>query len=139
MNVFISYSHRDEEIAKKLAIILEKSNFEVFIDNKIPIGGDIYREIGKNIIKSDAVVVIVSKNSTNSFAVANETISYLSFLNKGKMPLIIPIVIGKDVEIPYYLRDYNCLQIQTEEKIENSFEQVVAILKFHEQKLLVLC
>lgn len=139
MNIFISYSHRDEKIALKLSNVLSSSGFDVFIDNKIPIGGDIYREIGKNILKADALIVIVSKNSLNSFAMANEAVSYLSFMNKGAIPFVIPIIIGDDIEIPLYLKDYNCLRIPSDpqdKKLDEAFEHVKAIMKVHEQKLI---
>ena len=135
MNVFISYSHRDKELALRLSKKLEVSKFYVFIDNKIPVGGDIYREIGRQLYKTDAVVVIVSKNTFDTFGVKNETMTMLSFLDKGRMPLVIPVVVGEDVEIPYYLSDYNCLKVASKDKFEEAIEQIVALLKFHEQKL----
>jgi len=140
MNVFISYSHRDSEIALSLSRHLENKKFDVFIDNKIPFGGDIYREIGKGIAKADAVAIIISKNYKGSFGVVNEAVfltnPLLSFMNRGKMPLIIPIIIGDDFEIPLYIKDLNCLKISSLDKLDEAFEQVAAILKMHEQKIL---
>ena len=49
MNVFISYSHIDNEFALKLSSVLEADGYDVFIDNKIPIGNNIYKDIGKGI------------------------------------------------------------------------------------------
>lgn len=95
MNIFISYSHIDKEFALKLSSALEADGYDVFIDNKIPIGNNIYKDIGKGIAKADAVIVVISKNSNGSHFVANETISMLSFLDKGRIPLVINL---KDIK-----------------------------------------
>lgn len=97
MNIFISYSHIDKEFALKLSSALEADGYDVFIDNKIPIGNNIYKDIGKGIAKADAVIVVISKNSNGSHFVANETISMLSFLDKGRIPLVIPVNL-KDIK-----------------------------------------
>ena len=62
MNIFISYSHIDKEFVLKLSSALEADGYDVFIDNKIPIGNNIYKDIGKGIAKADAVIVVISKN-----------------------------------------------------------------------------
>ena len=61
MNIFISYSHIDNGFALKLSSALEADGYDVFIDNKIPIGNNIYKDIGKGIAKADAVIVVISK------------------------------------------------------------------------------
>lgn len=59
MNIFISYSHIDNEFTLKLSSALESDGYSVFIDNKIPIGNNIYKDIGKGIAKADAVIVVM--------------------------------------------------------------------------------
>ncbi|RGG57111.1 toll/interleukin-1 receptor domain-containing protein [Blautia sp. AF19-10LB] len=120
MNIFISYSHIDKEFALKLSSALEADGYDVFIDNKIPIGNNIYKDIGKGIAKADAVIVVISKNSNGSHFVANETISMLSFLDKGRIPLVIPVVLGKDTPLPADLNRFNYIVIPYESKEDNS-------------------
>lgn len=120
MNIFISYSHIDNGFALKLSAILEADGYDVFIDNKIPIGNNIYKDIGKGIAKADAVIVVISKNSNRSHFVANETISMLSFLDKGRMPLVIPVVLGTDTQLPIDLNRFNYIVIPYENEKENS-------------------
>ena len=120
MNVFISYSHADNEFACKLSYILESDGYDVFIDNKIPIGNNIYKDIGKGIAKADVVIVIISNDSINSNFVANETVSMLSFLDKSRMPLVIPIVLGKETALPIELNRFNCIVIPYENEKTNS-------------------
>ena len=50
MNIFISYSHMDKEFALKLSSALEADGYDVFIDNKIPIGNNIYKEDRKSVV-----------------------------------------------------------------------------------------
>lgn len=120
MNIFISYSHIDKGFAFKLSSVLEADGYNVFIDNKIPIGNNIYKDIGKGIAKADAVIVVISKNSNRSHFVANETISMLSFLNKGRIPLVIPVVLGTDIPLPDDLNRFNYIVIPYENEKNNS-------------------
>lgn len=120
MNIFISYSHIDNGFALKLSSALEADGYDVFIDNKIPIGNNIYKDIGKGIAKADAVIVVISKSSNKSHFVANETISMLSFLDKGRMPLVIPVVLGTDTPLPVDLNRFNYIVIPYESEKNNS-------------------
>ena len=154
MNVFISYSHADNEFACKLSYILESDGYDVFIDNKIPIGNNIYKDIGKGIAKADAVIVVISKNSNRSHFVTNETVSMLSFLDKGRIPLVIPVVLGKETPLPTDLSRFNYIVVPYEnEKGNNSndnhisqkrldkhlekdaIEKIRLILAAHDEKL----
>ena len=120
MNIFISYSHIDNGFAFKLSSALEADGYDVFIDNKIPIGNNIYKVIGKGIAKADVVIVVISKASNRSHFVANETISMLSFLDKGRMPLVIPVVLGTDTQLPTDLNRFNYIVIPYENEKDNS-------------------
>lgn len=120
MNVFISYSHIDNEFALKLSSVLEADGYDVFIDNKIPIGNNIYKDIGKGIAKADAVIVVISKNSNNSHFVANETVSMLSFLDRGRMPLVIPVVLGKSTPLPEGLNRFNYIVVPYENEKDSN-------------------
>lgn len=120
MNIFISYSHIDNGFALKLSSTLEADGYDVFVDNKIPIGNNIYKDIGKGIARADAVIVVISKNSNRSHFVANETVSMLSFLDKGRMPLVIPVVLGTDTPLPADLNRFNYIVIPYENEKSNS-------------------
>ena len=136
MNVFISYSHADRDFAMELAKIIEADGYDVFIDNKIPIGNNIYRDIGQGIAKADAIIIVISENYNHGF-VANETVSMLSFFDKGRLPLIIPVVLGKNAPIPYGLERYNYLDIPYENETGNDMGEgcYEGIPKTKEKKL----
>lgn len=120
MNIFISYSHADRNFALKLSAALESDDFDVFIDNKIPIGNNIYRDIGKGIAKADAVIVIISEGYYKSDFPINETVSFLSYFDRGRMPLVIPIVLGEDTKVPSDLNRFNYLVIPYSESKGNA-------------------
>ena len=132
MNVFISYSHADRDFAMELAKIIEADGYDVFIDNKIPIGNNIYRDIGEGIAKADAIIIVISESSNHGF-VTNETVSMLSFFDKGRLPLTIPVVLGKNTPIPDGLERYNYLTIPYENEKEK--DSVGGILKTNKKKL----
>jgi hypothetical protein len=119
MNVSVSYTHRDSTRALELSSALEDDGYNVFIDNKIPIGNNIYKDIGAGLAKADVAIVIISPNSNENSFVNNEIVSLLSFFEKGKMPLIIPIIIGKETIIPRELSRFNYIVIPFENKKDN--------------------
>lgn len=123
MNVFVSYAHSDRDFSLKLAGVLESDGYDVFIDNKIPIGNNIYRDIGKRLAKADVVIIVISQGyyADHGF-VANETVSMLSFFDKGRMPLVIPIVLGKYTKVPADLNRFNYLVIPYETDTDNEVE-----------------
>ncbi len=133
MNIFISYSHIDNGFALKLSSALEADGYDVFIDNKIPIGNNIYKDIGKGIAKADAVIVVISKASNRSHFVANETVSMLSFLDKGRMPLVIPVVLGTDTQLPADINRFNYIVIPYENEKDDS--KIRLILAAHDEKI----
>lgn len=100
MRIFISYANEDNVIANKLSSILLSDGYDIFNASSIPFGADIYKYIGSEIAKADVFIIIVSKSSNRSTYVASEMAAILSLRDKGRMPLVIPIVIGKDTDVP---------------------------------------
>lgn len=72
--VFISYNHRDKEIANRMRDFLEKENIKVTIDSKVMKSGeDIKKFIDRSIRDADVTLSLVSKNSLLSAWVGTET------------------------------------------------------------------
>lgn len=148
MNIFISYSHADREFSVSLAQILEADGYDVFIDNKIPIGNNIYRDIGNGIAKADAIIIVISENYSNQGFASNECVTMLSFFDKGRMPLVLPVVIGLSTKVPMEIERYNYIRIPYEDdllrdkdsKLEHNIHRVSSIerKKAIEQLRLVL-
>ncbi|MFL7869542.1 MAG: toll/interleukin-1 receptor domain-containing protein [Anaerolineales bacterium] len=70
--VFISYSHKDKEYARKLATELERQHIEYWMDDRINYGSKWPRVIQEKLEGCQAVIVILSTNAYNSDWVQNE-------------------------------------------------------------------
>ena len=73
--VFISYNHKDQEVALKIKNKLESSGIKVTIDSvALTTGGNIPEFIKRSIKETDITLLLVSKNSLMSGWVTTETI-----------------------------------------------------------------
>jgi hypothetical protein len=70
--VFISYSHKDKEYARKLATELERQHIEYWMDDRINYGSKWPRVIQEKLEGCQAVIIILSTNAYNSDWVQNE-------------------------------------------------------------------
>ena len=95
--IFISYSRKDGEFARKLSNELQKHSRDVWIDwEDIPRGADWLNEIYASIEAADTFVVIVSQHSLTS-EICNYEIAHARKFNKQVIPLIRQPIEG-DVE-----------------------------------------
>lgn len=123
MEVFISYSHEDKEIANKIAVILREEGHTVWFDSwKIKIGDNILNKINEGIKRADAILVILSQNSLNSKWVSME-LSSMAFgeISKGRSR-IIPILIDNS-SVPSYLSNYKYLDLST--RFEEGVQELI--------------
>ena len=72
IDVFISYNHNDKAAAKRLARLLKRRGFNVWWDNKIPVGKTWADVIEEKLKAAKAVVVLWSSSSVNSRWVKKE-------------------------------------------------------------------
>lgn len=87
-DVFISYSRKDSDFARRLTNELEKRNQDVWIDwQDIPRGADWLNEIYSGIESADIFLLIVSQHSLTS-QICNDEIAYARRVNKRIVPII---------------------------------------------------
>jgi len=87
--VFISYSRKDIDFAKRLTGELQKSELDFWIDwEGIPPTVDWWREIEKGIEESDAFLFIISPDSVNS-KVCRQEIDHAVQNGKRLIPLVV--------------------------------------------------
>src|SRR5512139_3513853 len=87
--VFVSYSRKDIDFAKRLTGELQKSNLDFWIDwEGIPPTVDWWREIEKGIEESDAFIFLISPDSVNS-KVCGQEIDYAVKNGKRLIPIVI--------------------------------------------------
>lgn len=89
MNIYISYSHEDLDIATQIYSTLRDEGLTIFLDKEnIPAGEDWERFIQNKIPSSDAVILLWSKNAAKSVHVMRELTQSLS-TNRKIIPCLI--------------------------------------------------
>ncbi|MEM1149836.1 MAG: toll/interleukin-1 receptor domain-containing protein [Pseudomonadota bacterium] len=105
MPIFISYNHSDKDTAEALARILVQAKQNVWIDQwELNAGDSLIEKIEDALGGADAILVLLSKNSTQSEWCKKELRSGLVRELEEKSVLVIPIVLD-DCEIPLFLRE----------------------------------
>lgn len=108
---------------------LSKDNIDVFYDkHDIKLGESIFEKITDEISKADFVLILISKFSENNQTLSTETSLAIS---KGKN--IIPIVLEKGVDIPFFLKNINCLDLSEKADFENKITLLKSALKQENQ------
>ena len=106
VNVFISYSHKDMEIKKKLCKQLEtlKTNsiIDYWSDAEIPAGGDIDDSISEQIKKADVFILLISPDFlTSCYCIEKETKVAIARHNKGEA-IVVPCICRECVSLDDY-------------------------------------
>jgi len=128
MNVFISYSNRDEEWADLLREKLNAAadeNISVWNPaSEITPGENWALKYGKALEQSDAVIVLLSPDSVKSDWVRHE-IEYVLSSPKFRDRLI-PIMVRPTKDVPWILRTLTFIDAGT---VEDTAAKVIAALK----------
>jgi len=102
--LFLSYSHKDSSILKQLTELLDKEDIAYILDKKdFYLGQGITKSIINNIKHCEAVIILISINSSKSEWVKKEIITAFS-LDK----VIIPVLYNcnsDEVDFPINLKD----------------------------------
>jgi hypothetical protein len=110
--IFISYSHKDDAFALKLATQLSQAGAYIWMDvRNIPAGMNWSSEIQKGLEQSELMIVILSPDSMQSQQVEKE---WLYFLNRHKP--VIP-VLHRPTQVHYQLEP-----LQYVDFVKNSFD-----------------
>lgn len=93
--IFIAYDHRDRETADSLRRALESNGFDCWwFDENIGLGQNWSEEIYENLRNADALVAIVSSNSSQSQWLNREVEFALSYSKEEGSPVVIPVFDG---------------------------------------------
>jgi hypothetical protein len=117
LRAFISYSAADRDFAKRICDELRKHAVEPFIDYaSIRAGDDWMERLGKEILDSNIVLLILSPDSVQSKWVRRE----FSFAERNQIP-VIPLM-HRATNLPIWLSDIQFADFQT------SFEDGLQVL-----------
>jgi len=103
-SIFLSHSHADKEIARRIARDLRNDGVTVWIDEvELDIGDSLFQEIGTAITTVDFLGVLISSNSVKSNWVSREIeIALNDEIVDGNVK-VLPFLVD-DCEIPTFLR-----------------------------------
>lgn len=105
-DIFLSHSSLDNDFTDKLHILLELAGFNVWYDEKkMTSNSHILSDLPKYIGDSEAFVVILSKDSSNSLWVQDEYGYARGLYDKKELKAIIPVLID-DCDIPGFYNNY---------------------------------
>lgn len=134
MNVFLSYSHRDDALASRLTKTLESEGVRVWYSSRDILPGDNWAEkIAEALADSDAMVVLISPSALESSSVKRE-IEYALGKTDYNRHRLIPVVVGgrkllQASDFPWILKKLNVIQLQEDEQSEEGFKRVVEALR----------
>lgn len=113
-NVFLSYSNKDKDLASIFINKLKDFDIKVFVDVLDLKVGDNWSEVLNNGLRnSDAVVILITKNSISSDNVSSELYASLGYMQERGKPRILPIIFD-DVPIPDPLKHILVLRADRE-------------------------
>jgi hypothetical protein len=122
--IFISYSRKDMDFARKLAGDLEKAGYDVWWDLTDLRGGDDWvKTIPAAIDSSQHVIVVLTPDSVESEWVRKEYTQALSLRKK-----IIPILL-RPTSVPFALNTINFINFSNDE-YEDRFKELLSALGF---------
>lgn len=87
--VFISYNHKDKELANRISSELEKANFQIWdYEKKVTVGENWEDSIYRALSSADYFLYLISKNNIHSNFVSEELIQALK-QHKKILPVLI--------------------------------------------------
>ncbi len=133
MKVFLSYTHNDSFLARKIASALVKNGLDVWNAETEILPGDNWAEKISNALKeSDAMVVLITPESLESRIVRRE-IEY-ALGDKSYNKRVIPVLVGSEenlsVEsIPWILQKLQMIRLSKPEQTDEGINQITEALK----------
>jgi exopolyphosphatase/pppGpp-phosphohydrolase len=116
IQVFLSHSSADNELAKRISEGLQKAGIKVFFDEaEIRVGDSFVEKIAEGISKSRFLAVMVSKNSLESHWVRKELNMKMAEEVKTKKVCVLPILVD-ECELPALLADTTYADFRTDFK-----------------------
>ncbi len=132
MKVFISYSHKNELLAREVAKALEQAGLDVWDAEREIMPGDNWAEkIAEGLKESEAMVVLLTPDAVQSRAVRHE-IDY-ALGKKSFDKRLIPVLVGEperfpENSIPWILRRLKMINLP-EHDHEEGIGQITQALK----------
>ena len=126
-SLFISYSRKDIEIARKLTAGLKAQDLDFWIDwEGIPPTVDWWNEIQKGIEEADVFIFLISPDSSVS-KVCKQEIEHAVKNGKRLIPLVVRDIKGE--ETPAELSSLNWIFLRASDDFEPAFAKLMTAIK----------
>ena len=130
MNIFISHSHRDKAIVYKIAEDLKQYGMTIWLDEELITPGDNWLEkINKAMVNSDAILIVVSQNISSSKWQTSEIAFAVSAQRQYRTKKIIPILVDRDAEIPFFIKDLLYCNFTSDNAYKHNFNKLIKALQ----------
>jgi hypothetical protein len=126
--VFLSHSHKDKKIARRIAVSLRHAGHIVWIDEaEILVGDSLIEKIRDGLDKVDYVVALLSKTSTRSEWVKKELDIAMSKEIGAKRVVVLPALLH-NVGLPGFLEGKRYADFRNAAKYEKAIADLLAKL-----------
>jgi hypothetical protein len=129
MDIFISHNHKDKEFVRRLSSDLRTAGFNVWLDEDIVSVGEKWADkITDALESSDVVLVVLSASSSDSKFQSSEIAYALASQRKSPSKRVIPLVLDRKAELPFFLKDVVYGDFSSPEKYKERLEQLISTL-----------
>ena len=119
MRIWISYSFADKEYASVLKTQLQSAQLEVVdYDNAVMFGDNIEDSIYNSISTAGALLILLSKNSSDSLF--TEMGMIIGEIKNNRHKKFIPILLDTQTLIPLFIKSYKYLDLTNEKNEEGT-------------------
>ena len=130
MNIFISHSHSDKATVRKIAEDLKRHGITIWLDEELITPGDNWLDkINSAVENSDAILVIISRNTEQSRWQTSEIAFAVSAQRQNSTKKIIPILIDREAEVPFFLKDRLYCDLSSKDTYARNFDQLIKALQ----------
>lgn len=137
MEVFISHSHKDKEVVRKIADDLRRQGVTIWLDEDLVAPGEPWAEkLSHAVTQCDAVIVVMSRNTGASQWQTSEIAFAIAAQKRDESKRVIPILIDKGVEIPFFLRTLLYCDLSDEKAYKQNFQQLIKALQKPQNEIL---
>jgi len=131
MKVFISHSHKDESLAKKIAVVLKNAGLDVWDDREILPGDNWADKISQALNESNAMVVLLTSESLKSRSVRHDiefALGEQRFNNR-----LLPVIVGSAEDtlfekMPWILGRLKSVKLDEPVNDEDDLKQIAQAL-----------
>ncbi|MCX5806422.1 MAG: toll/interleukin-1 receptor domain-containing protein [Proteobacteria bacterium] len=128
-SVFLCHSSKDKPFAASLASKLAAEDIKVWIDEaEIKTGDSLSEKIGSAINEMSYFAIILSNNSIGSQWIKRELQAAIQKELFEKRVVILPLLLN-EVDLPPFLRDKKYANFIDVDKFDESYEQLLTVLK----------